>query len=422
MSGPTIEELRAQVRGSVITPEDEGYDERAGRLQRHDRPAAGRRRPGCQRRRRDGGGRTSRARAGSTSRSAAAGTACRASARATTASSSTCRACAACTSTRRRGRPARRAAPRGATSTPPRTRSGSRRRAASSRRPAWPDSRSAAASATSRAAAGCRCDNLISADVVTADGRFLIASERENEDLFWALRGGGGNFGVVTSLEFRAPPGEGHLRRPDVLRARATPATCSRFYREYIADAPEELGGVPGVPDRAAAAVHPRGPPRRHVHRDRRLLGRAARARARRAQAVPRRRRRSWPSTSGRCRTRRSTARSTGCVPPGLQHYWKASFVKELTDEAIAAHVAARPRRADGELDRAHLSDQRRLPPGRADATAFAYRDANFATGDRRHVARSRRRTRPTPQWVRDYYDAIAPLLRGGRLHQLHGR
>src|SRR6266571_6964318 len=55
---------------------------------------------------------------------------------------------------------------------------------------------------------GLSCDNLVSADVVTADGRFLVASERENEDLFWAIRGGGGNFGVLTSLEFALHPVE----------------------------------------------------------------------------------------------------------------------------------------------------------------------------------------------------------------------
>src|SRR5580765_1038613 len=88
---------------------------------------------------------------------------------------------------------------------------------------------------------GLSCDNLISADVVTADGRFLVASKRQNEDLFWALQGGGGNFGVVTSFEYQL-----HPVKDIVAGLFFFPLDYSRqvleFYREYIQKAPEELG------------------------------------------------------------------------------------------------------------------------------------------------------------------------------------
>ncbi|MFB3739870.1 MAG: FAD-binding oxidoreductase, partial [Candidatus Velamenicoccus archaeovorus] len=91
---------------------------------------------------------------------------------------------------------------------------------------------------------GLSIDNLISADVVTADGRFLVASETQHDDLFWALRGGGGNFGVVTSLEFRLHPVKDIYGGPMFFELEEV-ENVLRFYREYIADAPEQMGAFP---------------------------------------------------------------------------------------------------------------------------------------------------------------------------------
>jgi FAD/FMN-containing dehydrogenase len=88
---------------------------------------------------------------------------------------------------------------------------------------------------------GLTCDNLISADVVTADGRLVTASERENSDLFWGLRGGGGNFGVVTSYEFRVHPlgpiALGGLLLHPIDRGQEV----AHAYRDYVESAPDEL-------------------------------------------------------------------------------------------------------------------------------------------------------------------------------------
>jgi FAD/FMN-containing dehydrogenase len=91
---------------------------------------------------------------------------------------------------------------------------------------------------------GLTIDNLLVADVVTADGELLQASEDEHSDLFWALRGGGGNFGVVASFEFRLHPlGPDVLAGPILWKADDA-ADVLHFYRDFIRNAPEELGTV----------------------------------------------------------------------------------------------------------------------------------------------------------------------------------
>jgi FAD/FMN-containing dehydrogenase len=104
---------------------------------------------------------------------------------------------------------------------------------------------------------GLTVDNLLAAEVVTADGRLLRASADEHPDLFWALRGGGGNFGVVTAFEFRLHPVGPTVLAGPILWDAADAGEVLRFYRDLVRDAPDALGTVvrfgaaprlPGVP------------------------------------------------------------------------------------------------------------------------------------------------------------------------------
>jgi FAD/FMN-containing dehydrogenase len=113
-------------------------------------------------------------------------------------------------------------------------------------------------------ACGLSIDNLISADVVTADGKFVTASERENEDLFWGLRGGGGNFGVVTSLEYRLHEVDQVFAGP-IFYNLDDASSLLRMFDEFIRDAPEQFGGFPAF--QIAPPLPRRRPDRRRRHR-----------------------------------------------------------------------------------------------------------------------------------------------------------
>jgi FAD/FMN-containing dehydrogenase len=258
---------------------------------------------------------------------------------------------------------------------------------------------------------GLSIDSLASAEVVTADGQSLVASDSENEDLFWAIRGGGGNFGVVTSFEFRLHPVKEIYGGPMFFEVEDA-GTVLRVYRELIADASEEFGGFPAW---QIAPPLPFIPEERHgdtflafvacwagdVDEGERYLKPfrdEAQVVAEHVGPMP------YPALN---------SAFDALYPPGLQHYWKANFVTELTDDAIAAHLEHGPK-VPGVNSTAHIypinGACHRVAP---DATAFAYRDATFATvivgiwpdptDNEANIA-----------WVRDYYAATAPLSQEG--------
>jgi FAD/FMN-containing dehydrogenase len=253
---------------------------------------------------------------------------------------------------------------------------------------------------------GLSCDNLISADVVTADGELMTASEEQNEDLFWALRGGGGNFGVVTSFEYRLHP-VGEIYGGPIFYPVDRAAEVMAFYREFIAGAPEQLGAFFAF---QIAPPLPFIPEDRHgetmglivtcwtgdAEEGRQVIAplmEVAPVVAAGVDSMP------YPALNGAF---------DALLPAGLQHYWKADFVSELTDDAIAAHVEWGPRVPCVEATMHLYPIDGACHRVDSDATAFAYRDARFAcviAGMWPDPADNERNT----AWVRDYWAAIHP-------------
>jgi FAD/FMN-containing dehydrogenase len=257
---------------------------------------------------------------------------------------------------------------------------------------------------------GFSLDNLVSVDVVTADGRALVASERENEDLFWALRGGGGNYGVVTSFEFRVHPVNDIYGGPMFFELSEV-ENVLRFYRDYIAEAPREMGVFPAF---QIAPPLPFIPEDRHGDTFIALVGCWA-GPVEQGEEMFRPFHDVAPVVAefvGPAPYPALNSAFDALVPPGLQHYWKASFVKELTDDAIAAHAEHGPKVPTVNSTVHIYPINGACHDVASDATAFAYRDANFATviaGMWPDPAQNDANI----AWVRDYY-ATAPLSEDG--------
>lgn len=257
---------------------------------------------------------------------------------------------------------------------------------------------------------GLTIDNLVSADMVLADGSRVTTDEDRHPDLFWAIRGGGGNFGVATSFEFRLHPVHTVVAGPTLWPLEQA-GDVMRWYRDFILEAPEDLYGYfefltvppvdpipaslhlekmcavnwcwtgdPADADEAFAPVREMGPPA--------LYG---------VQPMP------FPVLQSRL---------DDLVPAGLQWYWRADFVTDIPDEAVERHLAHAE--VPTMFSTMHMYPINGAPQQVAgDATAFSYRDANwnvvYAGADPDPANASRIR-----DWAVSYQEDLHPFSTGG--------
>ncbi|HKJ46464.1 MAG TPA: FAD-binding oxidoreductase [Balneolales bacterium] len=259
---------------------------------------------------------------------------------------------------------------------------------------------------------GLTIDSLMSADMVLADGRFVTASRNENPDLFWAIRGGGGNFGVVTSFEFRLHPVKSVFGGP-MLWPMDHARDIMKKWRDYILKAPEEISGWFGM------MIVPPAPPFPEKFHNKKMCAIVWCDRGTGDKVKKR-------FTNIQKEFGKPSIDFTGPIPwpalqtlfddllsPGLQWYWKSDFIKDLDDEAIDLHVKHGEQipttlstvhfyPINGVVQKLHNKD-----------TAFSYRDADFvqmigaidpdpANNDR------------MIKWARDYWQELHPYSSGG--------
>jgi len=258
---------------------------------------------------------------------------------------------------------------------------------------------------------GLSIDNLVGADVVLADGTLVRATESEHDDLFWALRGGGGNFGVVTSFTFQARAVSTVVAGP-MLWPLEQAGEALAFYADFIAAAPEALNGF-----FAFLTVPPAPPFPEELHLQKMCgvvwcyAGPAAEAQA----ALAPIRSQLPPALDGVTEMPLPALQSAfdGLYPPGDQWYWRADFVEAIPAAAIEAHVA-HARELPTWKSTMHLypvdGAAGRVAP---DATAWSYRGARWAQvivgvdSDPANAGALR-------DWTVRYWKALHPYAAGG--------
>jgi FAD/FMN-containing dehydrogenase len=258
---------------------------------------------------------------------------------------------------------------------------------------------------------GLTIDNLLEADVVLANGQFVTANEEEHQDLFWAIRGGGGNFGVVTSFLFKLHPLRTVIAGPMFWEMEQATAIM-QWYRDFILTAPEELNGffgfltVPPAPPfpehlqmkKVCGVVWCHSGSQEQFDEALRPIREALPPLFEHVGEMP------YPAIQ---------SAFDALYPKGDQWYWRGDFVKDLTDEAIAKHIPF------GETLPSWKSTMHLYPingavqrVGRND-TAFSFREANWSmviVGVDSDPANKEAIT----EWTKAYWEALHPYSLGG--------
>jgi FAD/FMN-containing dehydrogenase len=258
---------------------------------------------------------------------------------------------------------------------------------------------------------GLTVDNLLSVDVVLADGRLVTASSDRNEDLYWAVRGGGGNYGVVTSFLFRLHPVKTVYAGPTFWPLEQADGVM-KLYRQFIADAPDDISGFFAFLTVPPAPVFPQ-----QLH-GKKVCGIVwcCTGSAGEAEKLLKPVREFGTPVFDHVGTMPHPALQSffdPIYPPGLQWYWRADFVKDLSDKAVGLHVEHGSR-----LPTMH-STMHLYPVNGAvhrigkSETAFSYRDATWAEvivgvdpdpGNKDKIV----------GWTKEYWDALHPYSAGG--------
>ncbi len=250
---------------------------------------------------------------------------------------------------------------------------------------------------------GLSLDNLQSADIVTADGRLLTASATDNQDLFWGLRGGGGNFGVVTSFEFRLHPIGPLITGGLVIHPFERAKEVFQFFREFTATAPDEVRALAvlmttpeGAPAAAIVVCHCGTP--EQGERDLRALKQFGPPLADHIQPMP------YTSMQGLLEDG---------FPWGLQNYWKSNFMKQLPDEAIDIMVERFKQVASPQSAIAIEQVGGAVSRVGRDQTAFNHRDMAFnflSLG----ICPDPADIGTVTRWARETWEAVQPFSQGG--------